>query len=385
MDELSKNNPPVSNCIVIDAKDKISETKQKQNDGYNKKAVFDMFDSYVFREGKYVMLKDPIFDEFEEKDEKYIKLKDVDSHLFMLKTKHIKQRKILNHYLVSSNSIFKQSINKKHKLRLFTFIEYNEDYIHKHVKNYVFNCDQIASVLLPYISEQLSFEIRIKLTNFVKIVVLHKLTNEGITNEHRFLIIYDDHGILRRYLVDNEIKFNTNVKFNFMEENLFCKSLSEFEIIDEIIEDTITKEQKQIKHPFVKVFDNHFNDALYYYMIKIIHSFYNDDEYNKPETFILESNKSKIEFNFDFDFNEVINSENINELFDYLRVFNRFNIVNNIIIRTIDSKIYEIHQNDYKDKIMSHFVKDFSDETLSKLNLKTLSCLIKPDTIIVTY
>lgn len=246
IDELSKSNPPVSNCIIIEAKDKISESKQKQNDGYNKKAVFSMFNLYAYIQGKNVMLNNYVFDDFEEKDEDYIKLKDVNNHLFIFKTKHVKQQKILNHYLISTESIFKRFVNMKHELRLFTFIEYNEDYLSGHPKNYVFNCDQIASVLLPYIWEQLSFEIRIKLTNFVKIVVLHKLTNEGINNDHRFLIIYDDHGILKHYLVDNKLKFDTNVKFNFMEENLFCKSLSDFESIDAIEENTITKKTQKV-------------------------------------------------------------------------------------------------------------------------------------------
>lgn len=140
MDELSKNNPPVSNCIVIDAKDKISETKQKQNDGYNKKAVFGMFKPYAYRQGKLTMLDESVFDEFEDNDDKYIKLKHVLYHLFILKTNR------LEHYLIASDHLFKHFVNKKHEQRLFTFIEYNEDYLHKHIKNYVFNCDQIASV-----------------------------------------------------------------------------------------------------------------------------------------------------------------------------------------------------------------------------------------------
>jgi hypothetical protein len=210
------------------------------------------------------------------------------------------------------------------------------------------------------------------------------MTKEGITNEHRFLIIYDDHGILKHYLVDDKLKFITNVKFNFMEENLFCKSLSDFETIDEIVEDFITKKRRKIKHPTLDLIDNYIDDVLYYYKLKIIHSFYDNDDYNKPETFKIESKNSKIEFNFDFDFNKIITSDNINELFDYLRIFNCFNIVDGKMIRFKDSQKYNIHKNEYKDKIMSHFVKDFTDETLIKLDLKTLSCLIEPDTIIVT-
>lgn len=378
IDELSKSNPPVSNCIVIDAKDKISESKQKQNDGYNKKAVFSMFNLYGYRQGKMTTLDDSVFDEFEEKDEKYIKLKNVISHLFVLKTNP------LEHYLISTENKFKQFVNMKHIQRLFTFIEYNEDYLHKHIKNYVFNCDQIASVLFPYIWEQLSFEIRIELINFIKIIVLHKLTNEGISNEHRFLIIYDDHGILRHYLVDDKLKFKTKVKFNFMEENLFCKSLTEFEIIGEIVEDPITKERKEIKCSSLKLIDDQINNVLNCYVLKIIHSFCNNAKFEKPKTFKIEHNNSKLEFNFDFDFNKVITSDNINELFDYLRIFNCFDIIDGKMMRIDGSKTHKIHKNNYESKIMAHFVKDFTDESLNDLDLRTLSCIIEPDTIIVT-
>lgn len=214
--------------------------------------------------------------------------------------------------------------------------------------------------------------------------MLHKLTNKGISNEHRFLIIYNDHGILKHYLVDDKLKFKTHVKFNFIEENLFCKSLSEFEIIKEIVEDPITKVRKEVECPSLKKLDSCIDNVLRYYVLKIIHSFCNNVQLEKPKTFEIESKDSKIEFNFGFEFNKVINSDNINELFDYLRIFNCFDIIDGKMIRIDGSETHKIHKNNYESKIMSHFVKDFTDESLNDLDLKTLSCMIEPDTIIVT-
>ena len=54
------------------------------------------------------------------------------------------------------------------------------------------------------------------------------------------------------------------------------------------------------------------------------------------------------------------------------------------MIRIYNFKKYDIQQNGYNNKIISHFVSDFTDESLNKLNLKSLACLIEPDTIIVT-
>ena len=111
--EISKSFPPNSNLINIDAGDKISETKQIQNDGYNKKHVFSMFKPYI----NHTMLEDSVFNESEDKD--------VEIHKFILK------RNSFKHILIASNSEYKRYIWLKNVMRLFTFIEYNEDYIKK--------------------------------------------------------------------------------------------------------------------------------------------------------------------------------------------------------------------------------------------------------------
>ena len=376
-DEISKSIPPNSNLINIDASDKISETKQKQNDGYNKKHVFSMFKLYI----NHTMLEDSVFDESEDKDGKFIKLKDVEIHKFMLKRNNFK------HILIASNSEYKRYVGLKNVVRLFTFIEYNEDYLKKHNKNYVFNCDQIASVLLPYIWEQIPFEDRLKMTNFIKIVVLHKLTNEGISDEHRFLIIYEEKEVYKYYLVDDKIVFYTNVKFNFMEQNLYCNSLLTFDCttITTIDEKTKKKNKKSIVN-LTKI-DNKIQEACETYFDKIEHDFIHNNNQEKfyhdnERTIEITNGKNKIEFKYDFDFNETINSCNISNIFDYLRIYNRFEIKNNIMYRLYSNHV--LTNKDYDDKIMAHFVDDFSEESLDKLNIKKLKNEINPDTIIVT-
>ena len=384
MNELSINNPPISTHIEIDAKNKISEKKQKQNDGYNKKAVFSMFRLYKITETQYIPIKQSVFEKFEEKNKRYIKLKNVSTHKFII------NRNNLLHYLIASDNDYKKFINSKDIPRLFTFIEYNENYLSGHPKNYIFNCDQIASVLLPYIWEQLSFEVRIKLINFIKIVVLHKLTNEGITNEHRFFIIYDNYGNLNYYLVDRNIHFNTNVKFNFMEENLFCDSLLTFEHYTETIVDQKTKKERKIKHLVLDSINNTIKEATSTYIDKIEHCFNNDDnnlkfKHNNSDVITIKNDDNrKIEFNYKFNFNEKINSNNINKLFDDLRVYNCFDIINGEIRRVINETDSDLNDPKYTNKIMAHFVMDFTKENLDRINLNDLISIIRPDTVIVT-
>ena len=386
--EISKSFPPNSNLINIDASDKISETKQIQNDGYNKKHMFSMFKPYI----NHTMLEDSAFNELEDKDGKFIKLKDVEIHKFILKRNNFK------HILIASNSEYKRYIWMKNVMRLFTFIEYNEDYIRKHNKNYVFNCDQIASVLLPYIWEQIPFKNRLKMTNFIKIVVLHKLTNEGIGSEHRFLIIYEEKGKYKYYLVDDKIEFYTNVKFNFMEQNLYCGSLVTFDYTSIITIDEKTKRKNKKTTVNLTKIDNKIQEACETYFNKIEHSFKHDSNQekfkcNNDEDVIKivigdpndDKNDRQIEFNYKFNFNNKINSSNVYELFDYLRVYNRFNIIDNAMKRVLDNGVKRTLANrDYDRKIMEHFVKDFSKESLDKLNLKILKNIIEPDTVIVT-
>ena len=256
----------------------------------------------------------------------------------------------------------------------------------KHNKNYVYNCDQIASVLLPYIWEQIPFKKRLKMTNFIKIVVLHKLTNEGISSEHRFLIIYEEKGKYKYYLVDDKIEFYTNVKFNFMEQNLYCGSLLTFDYTSIITIDEKTKKKNKKSTVNLSKLNNKIQEACETYFNKIEHSFKhhsNQEKFkcNNDEDVIKivigdpndNKNDRQIEFNYKFNFNNVINSSNVYELFDYLRIYNRFNIIDNAMKRVLDNGIKRpLANRDYDRKIMEHFVKDFSKDSLNKLNLKFL-------------
>ena len=44
-----------------------------------------------------------------------------------------------------------------------------------------------------------------------------------------------------------------------------------------------------------------------------------------------------------------------------------------------------MNNRDYNEKVLNHYVSDFTDEEYDKLNLELLAKEIKPDTVIVSH
>ena len=219
LEELSANSVPISVNVHIDSADRISDELAQKNDGYNKILIFSTFVLQQRNNGLWVRVDNqPGFLITHDKTTNYRALFDDPNKRYIIATNSV------THQLIVNDKTFQEFISDTGRKRMFTFIEYNEAYNSKHAKNFNYNCDQAAAVLLPYIWKQLPTEDRIKLNNFIKIITVFKFDNNGIkADQFRFVIIYkNSDGKIDYYEVDKNIKFKKKIIFILFEQNLFC-------------------------------------------------------------------------------------------------------------------------------------------------------------------
>ena len=361
LNQLSINNFLTNHIIRIDICNNISEEAIEQNDNYNKILFTSTFVIHCkINENWCIVDNHPSVIITIKKNVRHYALFDDPNKKYIIVADSV------THQLITSDKMFQEFIANTQLKRMFTFIEYNESYNTKHAKNFNFNCDQLAVVLFPYIWSQLSLEDRIKLNNFIKIVVIFKFDDmHVITNEFRFVIIYEEtNGDLKRYVVDKNVKFVTNISFNFIEENLYCCSLSKIENIDQLYAE---RRNVQIN------FKNNLEQA-----------WYNNVTPQKIEIINSKGDGSKIEYKFDFNFNQTITSDNLSNLFDAIKKYCRFEIRNK---RTLFRKngTSEVLKTEYRSIILNHYVSEFTDEEFDRLILSKLISRVYPDTVIVSY
>lgn len=364
IEKLSVNSFPVSNNVHIDSAKRISDESAQNNDGYNKILIFSAFMIQQRRNGLWVRIDDqPGFLITNDSGTNYRALFDDPNKRYIIATDSI------THQLIVNDKTFQEFISDTGRKRMFTFIEYNESYNSKHAKNFNYNCDQVAAVLLPYIWKQLPTEDRIKLNNFIKIITMFKFDNKGIkADEFRFVIVYkNSNGEIDYYEVNKNIKFVTNISFNFIEQNLYCATIKTF-IKNNVME---SKEQD-----IQQRFRNNLNQAW-------------NNNVNKNELSINSSNRrdaTKMFYRFDFNFNQVITSENLSQLFLALKEYTRLEIRDKTTLdKLIKGKSMSFNDKEYYDRIINHYVSDFTKEEFNKINFKLFDGLIEPDTVVVSY
>lgn len=349
---------PINESIVIDAKNKLSDENKRKNDCYNKLVIFKAFEFEIFNNNSWV-IQEQKFNRIEGKSPG----KKLFIHEF---SRYVIKTISATHQLITTTKLFQSWVGNLDVVRMFTFIEYNEIYPTKHLKNFNFNSDQVAAVLMPYIWEQIPTEDQITIKNVMKIVVIYKFNDEGIiADEFRFMIIYrNKFGDYKYYIVDEDIRFTTNVKFNFIEQNLYCNSLSDLTKQEDYF---AQKEiiRQSLKDNLEQAFNNRVEQE------SICH---------------WENNKLKVEHRFDFNMNKIINSSNVHKLFTELKSYCRFEIKNKSEIkRVINNQLFRMDNPEYNEKVLNHYVSDFTYEEFDKLDLELLAKEIKPDTVVVSY
>lgn len=366
LEEASIVNFPVSDKIYIGSAKRISDESTQKNDGYNKILIFETFEFQTLNKGFWTKTKQQsmfyLSSKIEKRKETNYKslFNDSDKRYVIITDSSI-------HQLITGNRLFQEFISNVNRKRMFTFIEFNESYAIKHAKNFNYNSDQVAAVLLPYIWKQLPIINRINMNNFIKIVTIFKFNNNGIiADEFRFFIIYkESNGILKYHEIDRNIKFITNVKFNFIEQNLYCDSLKTFDDMEKI-NDNKLEIQQHIKDNLKQAWNNE--------VVGYIHEIVNNG-----------SGTYKIEYKFDFNFNQTITSDNLPQLFLALKYYCRFEIINKSQMKRMTENVSRLFSKDHNDKILNHYVTDFIKEEYDKLDLKQLSGPIEPDMVIVSY
>lgn len=366
LEEASIDNFPVSDKICIGSAKRISDESTQKNDGYNKMLITETFEFQTLNKGIWTKSKQqPMFYLSSEirkgKEIKYKSLFNEPDKRYVITTDSS------IHQLITGNHLFQEFISNINKKRMFTFIEFNESYDVKHAKNFNYNSDQIAAILLPYIWKQLPIINRINMNNFKKIVTIFKFDNKGIiADKFRFFIIYkESNGVLKYHEIDSNSKFITNVKFNFIEQNLYCDSLKTFNDMD-IINDNKLEIQQHIKDNLKQAWNNE--------VVGYIHEIINNG-----------SGTYKIEYKFDFNFNQTTTSDNLPQLFLALKDYCRFEIVNKSRMNRMTENVPKLYSKDYNDKILNHYVTEFIKEEYDKLDLEQLSGSIEPDIVIVSY
>ena len=364
IEELSANSFPVSNKVHIDSTNRISDESAQRNDGYNKILIFSTFVLQRRRHGLWVRIDNqPGFLITNDDTANYRALFDDPNKRYVIVADSV------THQLIVNDETFQEFISDTGQKRMFTFIEYNEGYNSGHAKNFNYNCDQVAAVLLPYIWKQLPIEDRIKLNNFIKIITMFKFDNKGIkADEFRFVIVYkNSDGKIDYYEIDKNLKFETNVSFNFIEQNLYCASIKTF-----IKNNVMESKERDIQQRF----RNNLNQAW-------------NNNVTKNELTINSSNRSnatKMFYRFDFNFNQVITSENLSQLFLALKEYTRFEIRNKTTLdKLIREKSIVFNDDEYYDRIINHYVSDFTKEEFDKINFGLFDGIIEPDTVVVSY
>jgi hypothetical protein len=106
------------------------------------------------------------------------------------------------------------------------------------------------------------------------------------------------------------------------------------------------------------------------------------------KTFILKNadstNAKKIEYKFDFNFNQTITSDNLPQLFLALKNYCRFEIINKRELKRMTSIVKNL-KSKYDNKILNHYVTEFTKEEFDKIKLDSFDGLIEPDTVVVSY
>ena len=364
IEELSINSFPVSDKVHIDSTKRISDDSAQKNDGYNKILIFSTFVLQQRRNGLWVVVDDqPGFLVTNDETTNYRALFDDPNKRYIIATDSV------THQLITGDKLFQEFIADVGRKRMFTFIEYNEGYNSGHAKNFNYNCDQVVAVLLPYIWKQLPTEDRIKLNNFIKIITMFKFDDKGIkADEFRFVIVYkNSDGKIDYYEVNKDIKFTTNISFNFIEQNLYCQSIKTF-INNNVMESNEQDIQRR--------FRNNLNQAW-------------NNKVSKNELTINSSsrkNATKMVYRFDFDFNQVITSDNLSQFFLALKEYCRLEIRDKSTLdKLIKGKSNAFNDDDYYDKIINHYVSDFTNEEFNRIDFRLFDGLIEPDTIVVSY
>lgn len=367
LESISNSVFPINVNVHIDSANIISDKNMDKNDCYNKDLMFDTFTIEIKNDKAWIQVNNQPKFLVGTKNEKgktinYKALFDDPNKRYVIKCNEV------THQLIVNDKTFQEFIADTSIKRMFTFIEYNENYDSEHAKNFNYNCDQVAAVLLPYIWEQLPTEDKIRMNKFVKIITVFKFDNKGIkANEFRFIIIYkESNGDLKYYEVDKNIKFNTNISFNFIEQNLYCKNLKTFGNID-VLNNNRENIQQHVRNNLTEAWNNSVtnNNVLLFK--------------NKDTT-----DAKKIEYRFDFDFNQTITSDNLPQFFLTLKNYCRFEIINKTELKRMTSEI-KILKSKYNNKILNHYVSSFTDEEFDKIDLSTFDGLIEPDTVVVSY
>lgn len=366
LEEFSTNSIPINVNVHIDSANIISDKNMDKNDYFNKDMVFDTFTIEIKRDKAWIQVNNqPKFSVGSKKEKgKVINYKALFNEL---NKRYVIRCNEVTHQLIVNDKTFQELVADTSTKRMFTFIEYNENYDAEHAKNFNYNCDQVAAVLLPYIWKQLPTEDRIKMNNFVKIITVFKFDDNKIkADEFRFIIVYkNNNGDLSYYEVNKDIKFKTNIIFNFIEQNMSCDTLKKFNNMT-ILNNNRSKIQQHVK--------NNLNQAWNNKVISSNIELENDD-----------NGKYLIEYKFDFNFNQTITSENLPQLFLALKNYCRFEIVNKTTLVRTTSEIKVLKSKKYGDKILNHYVSEFTKEEFDKINLSSFDGLIEPDTVVVSY